>query len=87
MSKTLALLTSVWACGSTDSSGPDPEDDRRLAIVGGNNQTGEVGAPLPAPLTVRVAAGSTLVPGVTVAFVVPLPSWVLIQFRIQRKLA
>lgn len=66
----LVALTTLWACGSTESAGPDPEDDYRLVIVGGNNQSGEVGTVLSAPLTVRVAAGSTLVPGVDVSFTV-----------------
>ncbi len=66
----LAASATLWACGSTDSSGPAPEDDLRLVIVGGNNQSGEVGITLPAPLTVRISAGSALVPGVAVSFTV-----------------
>jgi hypothetical protein len=62
-----ALASALFACG--DSSGPDGGEPTGIATVGGNGQSGRVGAPLAAPIVAEVRDGSARgVAGVSVTF-------------------
>jgi hypothetical protein len=66
-------LSAVTSCGGGGggTTPPQPVTPSSLTITGGNNQTGTVGAPLPAVLTVTVSSQADKpVPGVTVNWTV-----------------
>ncbi len=67
----LVLLLALASCGGGEEPTPPPRRADRIALLTGDNQEAQVGAPLATPLTFVVGDKDGGLPGIPVTFAVP----------------